>query len=292
MRATFYKNPNGQLAEVIQRDDYFAFGLRKMGTPNSNVNKYLYNGKELQEELGQYDYGARFYDPVIGRWNVVDPASELDRKTTPYAYAFDDPIRHTDPDGMFGEDVNDDFDQEEGPKPKPKAAVAAAGAATVGGAIWRTLAAVAEGIEIVGTGAATAVAGTIALVFLPQDMGMNGWKPSKPYLPPPIVPSMLKSNEKKGTIYKVPGGATKSGKAYVGRHNKSTPQKTRKSKDGRDRTKAEVIDHYDPNNKEEGQYKEQKAIDENGGVQNLDNKRREVSEERMKEIEKKRKNEQ
>lgn len=40
VRATFYKNPNGQLAEVIQRDDYFAFGLRKMGTPNSNVNKY------------------------------------------------------------------------------------------------------------------------------------------------------------------------------------------------------------------------------------------------------------
>jgi hypothetical protein len=39
-------------------------------------------------------------------------------------------------------------------------------------------------------------------------------------------------------------------------------------------------------NRSEGQYKEQKAIDENGGLENLDYKRNEVTPERMKELNK------
>jgi|GEM_PF-859772 len=67
-----YFKYNGSMS-FLQENHYYPFGMEQGGwtAPSSPENKYKYNGKELNDEfsLGLYDYGARWYDGSIGRWN-------------------------------------------------------------------------------------------------------------------------------------------------------------------------------------------------------------------------------
>jgi len=132
-----------QTGTVLQEDSYYPFGMAQSGlayqSGTSYENKYLYNGKELQddfglewyvpENLGFFEsldfrgcsknnanhrfaifrhYGARFYDAVLGRWHVTDPMSEIYYSWSPFNYALNNPLWFIDPNGMW---VGDFYDQ-------------------------------------------------------------------------------------------------------------------------------------------------------------------------------------
>ena len=69
-------------------------------------DKYLFNGKELQEDFGlyQYDFGARTYDPQLARWFSVDPLASERSWMSPYNFVQNIPILRIDPDGQLDGD--------------------------------------------------------------------------------------------------------------------------------------------------------------------------------------------
>ena len=96
---------------VEETNDYYPFGglLASSASAANSVQPYKYNGKELDRHSGLdwYDYGARWYDAVLGRWVSVDPLAESYIGLSPYSYCDSNPVNRIDPDGMDYWSTND-----------------------------------------------------------------------------------------------------------------------------------------------------------------------------------------
>ncbi|UTW67892.1 hypothetical protein KFE94_07200 [bacterium SCSIO 12643] len=92
------------MAEVISAADYYAFGsLMPMRNASSDDYRYGFNGMEKDDEVkgtgNSLDFGARIYDPRVGRWLSVDPKAAKYESWSPYHFSANSPILVMDPNG-------------------------------------------------------------------------------------------------------------------------------------------------------------------------------------------------
>ena len=116
-----FDNVSIQLYQGQLLEDYNYYPYRLIFDSHQAVvgltpTNYLYGGHELQQNefgaggngLSLYDCGARMYDEQIGRWTQIDPMADKMRRHSPYNYAFDNPMRFVDADGMEPSDPGGD----------------------------------------------------------------------------------------------------------------------------------------------------------------------------------------
>jgi len=108
---------------VVERRDYLPYGQERFVHEELNApdTEQGYTGKELDDETGLNYYGARYYDPVTGRFITMDPLLlNLDKMSQAqrnaflsnpqnlnmYSYVQNNPVRYTDPTGTIKKEAS------------------------------------------------------------------------------------------------------------------------------------------------------------------------------------------
>ncbi len=95
---------------VVEETAYYPFGTPRHESHGTSWSRedYKFTGKERDKESGLYYYGARYYEPVVGRFVSADPlyvemASRGGSQTlSVYSYVLNNPLRLVDPLGLQG----------------------------------------------------------------------------------------------------------------------------------------------------------------------------------------------
>ncbi len=94
-------NSSGSKVEEIY---YYPYGGTRLNQGSVNV-KHKYTGQEEDAETGLYYYGARYYDPILGRFISADtivPEPTNPQALNRYTYVLNNPLRYIDPTGHWG----------------------------------------------------------------------------------------------------------------------------------------------------------------------------------------------
>ena len=82
-------------------------GLKLLNSVANGVpNRFEFQGHEKESTFGlnRVDFGARNYNPTIGRFDRVDALADVTLAISPFVYNLNNPARFTDPDGNSSED--------------------------------------------------------------------------------------------------------------------------------------------------------------------------------------------
>ena len=91
---------------ISNKYSYNAFGsVTKQSGRNSNNHKFL---TKESDASGLVYFGARYYDPEIGRFITQDPTGMIDGPNL-YAYCRNNPVNFSDPYGYWYIDINISF---------------------------------------------------------------------------------------------------------------------------------------------------------------------------------------
>ncbi len=98
---------------IVQKLDYYPYGTERVNEKTTAFGaRHTFTDKELDPESSLQYFGARYYDPTIGRFTQIDPleGNTFDPQSlNRYAYSRNNPLRYIDPTGQSFDDVVNDL---------------------------------------------------------------------------------------------------------------------------------------------------------------------------------------